>query len=131
VRPPLPPTGEKIVRFVLAAVALYEAARAFYDEERRAPAGPQRRPAAPAPVRMSVCTGRSCSRRADTAGLMADLRQAAGGQAVTVTATPCLKRCDEGPVVVAAPGAARERVFANVQRWNVPDIVQAISTRRQ
>lgn len=140
-------TSDKVARLVLAAFALFEAARAFYEESPRArsqPARPkpaglqplrpqpaQRAPASP-PARISVCTGRSCSRRWDSLTPADDVRRAAAaaGQAASVSASPCMKMCEQGPIVAAASSTAGERVFVNVQRRELTNIINAVSGRR-
>lgn len=123
-----------------AALALYEAARELYGDERRPAEARAAQPQAQAPVRISVCTGRGCRMRWDSASLVEDLRRAvAGGRAVTVTTCRCLGMCDEGPIVVAAPadgfaassGAPAERVFVNVEKRDIQEIIEAAGGRRQ
>ncbi|WP_238120791.1 MULTISPECIES: (2Fe-2S) ferredoxin domain-containing protein [unclassified Xanthobacter] len=90
-------------------------------------------------MRLSVCTGRACRARQDSPSLVDDLKRAAAasGQAVEVTTCRCLKMCDEGPVVVAssAPGfsassgAPAERLFVNVRKRDIQDIIQAAGGR--
>lgn len=126
-----------------AALALYEAARALLADQRSADTPcPATRPEAQhaqAPVRLSVCTGRACRARQDSPSLVDDLKRAAAasGQAVEVTTCRCLKMGDEGPVVVAssAPGfsassgARAERLFVNVRKRDIQDIIQAAGGR--
>lgn len=130
-------TGDKVARLVLAALALYEAARAFYDDNPRPrakpaqPAQSAQRPAAGAAVRIAVCGGGSCSRRWDTASPVEEVRQtaAANGQAVIVTTSPCMKMCEQGPVVTVAPGTPREQRFVNVQKRKILGILKAAANR--
>lgn len=126
-------TGDKVARLVLAALALYEAARAFYEDSPRPRAQPIRRPATHAPARISVCTGRSCSRRWDSVSPADDLRQAAAanGQAANVAPSPCMKMCEQGPVVAVASGTSGEQLFVNMRRREIPNIIKLISSRRQ
>ncbi|MFG1429710.1 (2Fe-2S) ferredoxin domain-containing protein [Xanthobacter sp. V2C-8] len=125
---------------VQAARALYEAARELYGEERRPVEARATQYEPQAPVRICVCTGRGCRMRWDSASLVEDLRRAAArGEAVTVTTCRCLGMCDEGPVVVAAPaegfaassGAPAERVFVNVGKRDIQEIIEAAGGRRQ
>lgn len=89
-------------------------------------------------MRLSVCTGRACRARQDSSSLVDELKRAAAasGQAVDVTSCRCLKMCDEGPVVLAsapgfsaASGARAERLFVNVRKRDIQDIIQAAGGR--
>jgi len=97
--------------------------------ERHPPAGrPQTRPGAT----LTVCTGRRCLKRGDIAALAQALRQAAAasGAPITLALSPCLDRCDQGPVVRAA-SADGEQLFVHVTKRDMEEIIQAARGREQ
>lgn len=121
-------------------MSFYEVAREIFGNERPAAEGGDTAPRVETPAQLRVCTGRDCRARWDSASLVDDLRRAvaADGSAITVTTSGCLKLCEDGPVVLAAPargfaastGAPAERLFVNVRKEDMGDIIDAVGDRR-
>jgi len=128
-------------RLFQAARAFYEAAQALYRDGNRRDGERTELAEINTTARVSVCMGRACQTRFDSAALFNDLSLAASqtGHAITVDTCRCLNLCDEGPVVVASPavdftsstGTPTERVFVNVEKRDIQDIIDAVKDRQQ
>lgn len=126
-----------------------ETARALPDGAGTVPApdaviAPAAQPAAHiAAARITVCTGRDCRVCWDSPAFLADLKQAAAasGMAIAVASCGCVDLCAEAPVVIIGPadgatqataaGQGAEQVFVNVEKKDIPSLIEAAKAGTQ